>query len=220
MSKTNAGTSDTTFARVASGPSGPNCPPSVSCGFAYWGPQDDIAIDGAGNLYLIWQGNLTGKPKDPPVAQLSSCSAGADCTSSVNWHYVGRADDKDATGCANGQCYALYPRIEGGAAAGQIGVMWMDDRLGDPLDHTNGWNVWYRTSTTGGTSWTGPGRRVSQDDPRRSESHPNGFEFPYGDYEGIDLTTRGTAVMVWGEGHNYVGGPSQPGHVIYSSIVT
>jgi hypothetical protein len=25
---------------------------------------------------------------------------------------------------------------------------------------------------------------------------------------------------VWGEGHNYVGGPSNPGHVIYRSMLT
>jgi hypothetical protein len=53
----------------------------------------------------------------------------------------------------------------------------------------------------------------------RSESHENGFEFPYGDYQGIDLLGN-QAVMVWGEGHNYVGGPSNPGHVIYRSMPT
>jgi hypothetical protein len=68
---------------------------------------------------------------------------------------VGRVDDKTASGCAGGACYALYPRIEGGAA-GQISVIWMDDRLGAPLDHNNGWNVWYRTSSNGGLSWTRP----------------------------------------------------------------
>jgi hypothetical protein len=219
VSRTAAGTSNTVFARVAEGPAGPHCPPSVSCGFAYWGPQDDIAIDGAGNLYLIWQDNVSGKPGQPPIAQLSSCNAADDCTQSSNWEYVGRVDDKTASGCASGACYALYPRIEGGAA-GEIGVIWMDDRLGNPLDHNNGWNVWYRTSTDGGVTWTGPSVRVSQFDAGRSESHPNGFEFPYGDYQGIDLSPDGDAVMVWGEGHNYVGGPSNPGHVIYASLPT
>jgi hypothetical protein len=52
----------------------------------------------------------------------------------------------------------------------------------------------------------------------RSESHPNGFDFPYGDYQGIDLTPSGDIVMVWGEGHNYTGGPTNPGHVIYRSM--
>ncbi len=220
VSRTTAGTSDTVFARVAEGSSGPHCPPSVSCGFAYWGPQDDIAIDAAGNLYLIWQDSVDGKPGRPPIAQLSSCGAGMDCTQSANWGYVSRADDKTSSGCPGGQCYALYPRIEGGGSAGKISVIWMDDRLGNPLDHNNGWNVWYRTSTDGGRTWTGPSVRVSQFDASRSESHPNGFEFPYGDYQGIDLTPTGNTVMVWGEGHNYIGGPSNPGHVIYRSLAT
>jgi len=218
VSRTVAATSETAFARVAEGSAGPHCPPAVSCGFAYWGPQDDIAIDAAGNLYLVWQDNLPDKPGRPPIVQLSSCSAGTDCTSSTNWRYVGRVDDKTASGCAGGACFALYPRIEGGAA-GEISVIWMDDRLGAPLDHNNGWNVWYRTSSNGGLSWTGPSVRVSQFDPARSESHTNGFEFPYGDYQGIDLLGN-RAVMVWGEGHNYVGGPSNPGHVIYRSMLT
>jgi hypothetical protein len=148
--------------------------------------------------------------------QLSKCSAATNCTRSENWHYVRRVDDKTASGCPDAACYALYPRIEGGAA-GQIGIIWMDDRLGSPLDHLNGWNVWYRRSTNGGSSWTGPSVRVSQFDPARSESRPNGFGFPYGDYQGLDLL-GGHAVIVWGEGHNYVGGPSNPGHVIYRSM--
>jgi hypothetical protein len=217
VSRTLAATSDTNFAAVAEGPSGPHCPPAVTCGFAYWGPQDDIAIDAAGNLYLVWQGSRNGKPHTPPIVKLSSCAAGRDCTRSRNWELVGRADDKTATGCADGTCYALYPRIEG-AGRGVIGVMWMDDRLGDPLDHTNGWNVWYRTSGDGGRTWTGPSVRVSQFDPGRTESHPNGFDFPYGDYEGLDISPGGRAVMVWGEGHDYTGGPSAPGHIVYRSL--
>jgi hypothetical protein len=218
VSRTKAGTLRTRFAAVAEGTAGPHCPPSVSCGFAYWGPQDDIAIDASGNLYLVWQDALPHKPGRPPIVRLSSCSAGDDCTRASSWRRVGRVDDKTATGCAGGQCYALYPRIEGGSA-GKIGVIWMDDRLGAPLDHNNGWNVWYRTSKNGGLTWGGPSVRVSQYDPTRSESHPNGFEFPYGDYQGIDLLGN-VAVMAWGEGHNYVGGPTNPGHVIYRAMST
>ena len=95
--------------------------------------------------------------------------------------------------------------------------MWMDDRKGSPIDHMNGWNVWYRSSTTGGTTWSSAGRQVSSYDPTRPESQPNGFKFPYGDYEGIDLSGR-RALMIWGEGTNYDGGPAAPGHVIYASV--
>jgi hypothetical protein len=217
VSKTLAGTSNTTFALVASAPAGPKCPYAPNCGFAFFGIQDDIAIDASGNLYLVWQdGQDHTKAGSPPIVQLSRCRARRDCSDSANWSYVGRIDDKTASGCAGSACYALFPRVEGGAT-NQIAAMWMDDRLGSPLDHTNGWNVWLRTSTTGGTSWTGPSRRVSQFDPSRTESQPNGFLFPYGDYQGIDLQGS-TAVMVWGEGHNYTGGPTAPGHVIYRSM--
>jgi hypothetical protein len=217
VSRTLAGTSNTSFALVASAPAGPKCPHAPNCGFAYFGIQNDIAIDAAGNLYMVWQdGQDHAKAGSPPIVQLSRCLAGTDCAVSTNWSYVGRVDDKTASGCAGSECYALFPRVEGGAP-NQIAAVWMDDRLGSPLDHMNGWNVWLRTSTTGGTSWSGPSVRVSQFDRRRKESKRNGFLFPYGDYQGIDI--RGSeAVMIWGEGVNYLGGPSNPGHVIYRSM--
>jgi hypothetical protein len=220
VSRTLAGTSTTAFAQVASAPAGPKCPYAPACGFAYFGIQDDIAIDSAGTMYLVWQdGQDHSKAGSPPVVELSRCPAGSDCAQDSSWTIVGRADDKDATGCAASQCYALFPRVEGGAP-GQIAVEWMDDRLGAPLDHINGWNVWLRTSTTGGLSWTGPSVRVSQYDPSRPQSRPNGFLFPYGDYQGIDLRVgrTTTAVMAWGEGTNYTGGPANPGNIIYRSL--
>jgi hypothetical protein len=218
VSRTLAGTSTTTFAEVASAPAGPDCPFPGACGFAYFGPQNDIAIDAAGNLYMVWQdGQVHTKPKSPPIVQLSSCPAERDCARSSNWTYVGRADDKTSSGCAGSACYALFPRVEG-AGAEQISVIWMDDRSGAPLDHKNGWNVWYRSSTTGGTSWTGPSIRVSTFDPSREESEPHGFRFPYGDYHGIDITPGGNNVMIWGEGIDYVGGPAKPGHIVYASL--
>jgi hypothetical protein len=217
VSKTLAGTSTTTFALVASAPAGPKCPLAPACGFAYFGIQDDVAIDAAGTMYLVWQdGQDHAKAGSPPIVQLSRCQAGTNCASASNWSYVGRVDDKTTSGCAGSACYALFPRVEGGAT-NQIAAIWMDDRLGSPLDHINGWNVWLRTSTSGGTSWTGPSVRVSQFDRDRKESRPNGFLFPYGDYQGIDIQGA-NAIMAWGEGTNYTGGPENPGHVIYRSM--
>jgi hypothetical protein len=220
VSRTLAGTSNTSFALVASAPAGPKCPYAPNCGFAYFGIQNDVAIDAAGNLYMVWQdGQDHSKAGSPPVVQLSRCATGSDCTRDSSWVVMGRADDKGSSGCAASACYALFPRVEGGSA-NQIAVIWMDDRLGAPLDHTNGWNVWLRTSNTGGLTWTGASRRVSQYDPARPESQPNGFKFPYGDYQGIDLIVgpTTTATMIWGEGTNYTGGPANPGHIIYRSL--
>jgi hypothetical protein len=217
VSKTLAGTSTTSFALVASAPAGPKCPYAPNCGFAYFGIQDDMAIDAAGNLYLVWQdGQDHTMAGSPPIVQLSRCPASRDCMVAGNWSYVGRVDDKAASGCASSACYALFPRVEGGAA-NQIAAMWMDDRLGSPLDHINGWNVWLRTSTSGGSSWSGPSVRVSQFDRSRPESERNGFKFPYGDYQGIDIQ-GGNALMIWGEGTNYTGGPENPGHILYRTL--
>ncbi len=220
VSETLAGTSNTTFSPVlAQAPQGPDCP-FASCGFAYFGGQDDIAIDGAGTIYLAWQdGQVHTARKSPTIINLSSCSQ--NCTSGANWKLVGRVDDKTASGCAASACFALFPKLTGGSAAGQISATWMDDRNGSPVDHTNGWNVWYRTSTTGGASWTAAGQRISQFDPSQSQSQPNGFLFPYGDYMALQLNpncpTR-QPILAWGEGHNWVGGPTNPGHIEYSSL--
>ncbi len=216
VSKTTAGTSDTKFFDVATAPAGPDCPYKPDCGFAFFGIQDDIAIDASGTLYVVWQDGQNHKTAgSPPIVQLSASYNGG-----KTWKHIGRADDKTASGCVDSSCYALFPRIEGGAP-GQISVEWMDDRLGLPINHMNGWNVWLRTSLTGGTSWTGSSRRVSTFDKKRPPSEPNGFRFPYGDYQGIDLipTPSGTrAVMIWGEGMNYAGGPANPGNIMYRSM--
>lgn len=212
VSRTVAGTLNTTFAHVATAPAGPKCPYSPNCGFAFFGIQDDIGIDAAGTLYVAWQDGADHTTAgSPPIVQLSKSTDGG-----RTWVYVGRADDKDASGCAGGACYALFPRVEGGTA-GHVDVMWMDDRNGSPIDHTNGWNVWLRTSTTGGTTWTGPSRQVSTYDPNRRQSRPNGYLFPYGDYEDVKLV-GGNAYMLWGEGIDYYGGPDAPGAVVYRSM--
>jgi hypothetical protein len=128
-------------------------------------------------------------------------------------------DDKNATGCAASACYALFPTIAAGPA-GQIHVTWFDDRDGQPIDHANGWNVWYRASTDGGTTWTGPGKRMSAFMPAESQSAATGFYVPYGDYMGLalDPACGSKPIMVWGEGHNWVGGPTAPGHINFRSL--
>jgi hypothetical protein len=102
----------------------------------------------------------------------------------------------------------------------------MDDRndsLDGTVDHVDGWNLWYRTSTNGGASWTTPGQRISANppDPNQSQETSAGFLFPYGDYTGLALNPNcrtNAPVITWGEGHNWVGGPSAPGHVELASL--
>ena len=222
VSETLAGTGTTTFSPViGQTPQGPDCPYS-SCGFAYFGGQDAIAIDSAGTIYLAWQaGQVQTQRKSPTIINLSRCSS--NCTSSAGWSLVGRVDDKTAANCPNAACYALFPSIVA-AGPGQLFATWMDDRndsLDGTVDHVDGYNLWYRASTNGGTSWTTPGQQISQFDPAQSQSTANGFLFPYGDYTGLIMNTTcrtPAPAMSWGEGHNWVGGASAPGHIEFASL--
>ena len=210
VSKTTAGSLATTFTQVATGVQGPSCPYSL-CGFGYFGPQDGVAIDAAGTLYLLWQQGQAGTRGSPPILNISRSQDGG-----RSWTSLGRADDKTASGCPASSCYALFPAIVGGGA-NVVSVAWMDDRAGNPLNHENGWNVWLRSSTTGGASWTGPSQQVSSYDPGQMQSAKNGFMFPYGDYMGLALNTCGAPMLVWGEGPNWTGGASAPGHIEFRS---
>ncbi len=222
VSETLAGGGATTFSPViAQSPQGPDCP-YRSCGFAYYGAQDALAIDSAGTLYLAWQdGQVHGQRKSPTIINLSRCSS--NCTTAADWSLVGRVDDKTAANCPNAACYALFPNIVA-AGPGQLFATWMDDRndsLDGTVDHVDGYNLWYRASVTGGTTWTTSGQQISQFDPAQSQSTPNGFLFPYGDYTGLIMNTTCRApapAMTWGEGHNWTGGTAAPGHIEFTSL--
>jgi len=220
VSETLAGGGATTFSPVlATTLQGPACPYS-QCGFAYFGPQDAIAMDSAGTIYLAWQTSQGGS-KSPPIINLSRCTGS--CLSAANWSLIGRIDDKTAANCPNSACYALFPNIVA-AGPGQLSATWMDDRndsLDGTVDHVDGYNLWFRSSTTGGSTWTGPGQQISQFDPAQSQEAPTGFLFPYGDYTGLIMNAACATpapAMTWGEGHNWTGGAAAPGHIEFASF--
>lgn len=211
VSRTTAGSLATTFTSVGTAVQGPDCP-FQSCGFAYWSPQSSIGIGAGGTIYLATgQGASATTRKSPPIVNLFRSADG------VSWTSLGRVDDKTASGCAGAACYALFPTVVGGAA-GSVSVAWMDDRAGSPIDHTNGWNVWLRTSSNGGSSWPSASVKVSAYDPTQAQSQPNGFMFPYGDYMGMGINGCGSPMLTWGEGQDWVGGASAPGHVEFRSM--
>ena len=77
--------------------------------------------------------------------------------------------------------------------------------------------MWQRSSFDGGSTWSGPSRRVSQLDPSQRQSAPAGFGFPYGDYWALRTGACGAPLLAWGEGIDWAGGPSAPGHVEFAS---
>jgi hypothetical protein len=74
------------------------------------------------------------------------------------------------------------------------------------------WNVYYRSSTNGGATWSGESK-LSSYVADYSYILPGGFSFPFGDYFEMDIDNRGNTQAVWGEGLNY----DTPGSIWYTS---
>jgi hypothetical protein len=73
------------------------------------------------------------------------------------------------------------------------------------------WNVFYRSSTDGGKTWTAE-QTVSSYVPGYEYINQNGFSFPFGDYFEMDVDPNGITHVVWGEGLNY----QTPGSIWYT----
>jgi hypothetical protein len=66
------------------------------------------------------------------------------------------------------------------------------------------WNIWYRSSSNGGRSWTEP---VKLSDASTGAGYKSavGFREVYGDYGEIAITSTGGTIAVWGEGFSWTG---------------
>ena len=103
-----------------------------------------------------------------------------------------------STQFADGSANASFPAIAGGAA-GDFRLTWMDARGG-------AWNVYYRSSTDGGQTWTAEAD-ISDATSGATYKSAAGFSSGYGDYDGIAITSAGKSIEVAGEGVNFSGGP-------------
>ena len=83
------------------------------------------------------------------------------------------------------------------ARSGDVRIAWMDTRTGQ-------WNVFYRASTTGGSTWSGE-TQVSSYVAGYSYLTSNGFGSPYGDYFKMAVDNRGGTQIAWGESASYSG---------------
>jgi len=70
-------------------------------------------------------------------------------------------------------------------------------------DH-DAWNVWYRSSSDGGASWSAP-VKISDATSGAEYKTADGFLDVYGDYGEIAVTDRGKTIAVWGEGFSWIG---------------
>ena len=95
---------------------------------------------------------------------------------------------------------ATGPRVEA-TGSGDFRLWYMQTEN----DDTSSWNVWYRSSTNGGDTWTQAVKISDAPADAAGYTDANGFDEIYGDYGEIDITSEGKAIAVWGEGFSWLG---------------
>jgi hypothetical protein len=95
---------------------------------------------------------------------------------------------------------ATSPAIEA-ASASDIRAWYMQTSGGGNVD---AWNVWYRTSSNGGATWT-TAVKISDATSGAVYKTAAGFGEIYGDYGELGITSTGKAIAAWGEGPSYDG---------------
>ena len=142
----------------------PDCS-AFQCGWAFLGPGIAMTSDAAGQLYVLWN---SGAADGGPERMYFSTST----DQSTTW-----SSRRDVSLAPQGVDHA-FPALAAGVA-GDIRIAWMDQRA-EPY-----WNVYYRSSTDGGATWTAE-TKLSTFVKGYSYIFNTGFRFPFGDY--FDMT--------------------------------
>lgn len=168
------------------------------CETGYLGPQIALTSDADGALYALWNAGSTNGGSER-IYFSSSTTAGASWSARLG-----------ISSAAMGVEHC-FPQVVA-ATAGDVRIAWMDARTTE-AGHPNHalWNVFYRSSTNGGATWSAESVLSS---PASGYDYilPNGFRFPFGDYFGLAIDSEGTTHAVWGEGRDY----RAPGSIWYT----
>jgi BNR repeat-like domain len=169
-------------------------PPDCSayrCEWGYLGAQITMTSDSVGTLYALW--NSGKSDKSPQRIYFASSTTAGD-----TW-----SPKKSISNAPDGVEHA-FPAIAAGDAD-DVRIAWMDTR-NSPL-----WNTYYRSSTNGGATWSVESKLSSYVEGYRYV-RLKGFSFPFGDYFGIAIDSKGNTHVAWGEGLNF----RSPGSIWHS----
>jgi hypothetical protein len=149
-----------------------------------------VSADANGALVYLHDGAVTAGGPQTVWAQRST-DGGATWTAPVALSASGVNSSFPAVESrGNGDVRAYYMQADGGPDA---------------------WNVWYVSSTNGGSTWTTP-VKISDATGGTNYKTAAGFKEPYGDYGEIAITNAGKTIAIWGEGDSYTG----PGGIWYN----
>jgi Neuraminidase (sialidase) len=185
------GTWSTKTVDVSSSP--PDCS-AMLCGWAFLGAQLVMTSDSAGSIYLLW--NAGSAPRGPERIYFAKSTDGGNTYST-----------KSDVSTALAGTHHAFPAIAA-AGNGDVRISWMDARAAN--GGINKWNVYYRTSSNGGSTWSNE-VDLSTFVSGYSYITSEGFDFPFGDYYEIDIDELGTSHLIFGEALNY----DSPGSIWY-----
>ena len=154
------------------------CPPDFYLG------HDALSVDSGGALVLLYDGATTPGGLQTITARRST-NQGATWTAPVTI---------SATGSE-----ATSPAVES-TGSGDVRA-WYMQTTGSNVD---AWNVYYRSSTDGGVTWSAP-VRISDATSGAAYKSASGFLEVYGDYGEMAITSTGKSIAAWGEGMSYTG---------------
>jgi hypothetical protein len=157
---------------------------STGCHPDFYIGHEALSVDGAGNVTVAYDGAATFQGPQTISVRRSSDKG-------VTW--------SDPVTLSKAGEMSTSPAMEAGAA-GDVRIWWMQ---------TSGlnlqaWNVWYRSSTDGGATWSAP-VKLSDATSGATYKTASGFMEVYGDYGEMAITNTGKSIAIWGEGTSYFG---------------
>ena len=154
------------------------------CSSDFYLGHSGVSSDAAGNLVFVYDGATTPGGKQFAFARRSTDGG-------LTW------SARTTLSAAREQ--ATGPVVES-RGAGDVRA-WYAQTNGGSHD---AWNVWYRSSTDGGTTWTAP-VKISDATSGADYKTQKGFLEFYGDYGEIAITSAGKTIGTWGEGFSWTG---------------
>jgi len=157
---------------------------AAGCSPDFYLGHNALTVDASGRVVLLYDGAAA-------AGGLQTISAQSSTNKGTSW-------SAPVTLSATGS-EATAPAVEAGAA-GDVRAWYYQTTGADP----DVWNVYYRSSTNGGATWSAA-VRISDASSGASYKSTAGFLEIYGDYGEIAITSAGKTIATWGEGTSYTG---------------
>ena len=158
---------------------------AAGCTTDFYAGHTALTVDAAGNAVVLYDGASTDGGLQAIYARHST-DHGATWSAPVLLSVPTEQSVAPAvTSTGSGDVRAWYYQTSGGG-------------------NVDAWNVWYRRSTNGGSSWSAP-LRISDATSGAPYITAAGFAEVYGDYGEIAITSAGKTIATWGEGISYTG---------------